>query len=363
MTPRLPLPLALAAALACGLPGCRKSADRAAERDLSARVAVHLSALGSADPAARADAADALVRIGPEALFGLCPFVRQHLHDADERAWRAGYEVEERIALRYQDDPRLDDYYRSLKPVRLPVKTFTLDDAGGVPNAIHRVGVPVTMEFVRVPPGTFIQGSANPGTGVPMAEDMPCTYAPVRKVTLTRAFWVGRDEVTQAQWQAVMGFNRSREQRPHLAVERVSWDEAVEFCRRLSERFPPHRFSLPTEAQWEYACRAGTTARHAFGNRSLYRGDPRLAEGGAFHENRWGLRHMHDRVFEWCLDFYGPYTTAPATDPTGPLSGAERSIRSNYTYCSASEVRCAHRVGFPPGPRHGIGLRCVFPAD
>ena len=219
------------------------------------------------------------------------------------------------------------------------------------------------MEFVRIPPGTFIQGSTNPGTGVPSAEDMPCTYAPVRKVTISRAFWIGRDEVTQAQWEKVMGFNRSREQRPHLAVERISWDEALEFCRRLSERFAPCRFNLPTEAQWEYACRAGTTGRHAFGNRRLDRGDPRLAEGEAFHENRWGLRHMHDRVFEWCLDFYGPYSAAPATDPTGPVSGDERSIRSNYTYCSASEVRCAHRVGFPPQPRHGIGLRCVFTED
>jgi len=331
-----------AAALASGCAGLGGDA-------LSRRGADQLAQLSSPDASVRAAAEAALVAIGPRALRQVCPFIRRHLDDAAEGAWRAAYRVEEQIALRYQDDPHLDDYYRSLKPVGLPAKFVALP--GGV-----------RMELVRIPAGRFIQGSANPGTGVPLAIDMPCNYAPVRKVTISRPFWIGRDEVTQGQWEALMGFNRCRDKRPHLAVDRVSWDEAMKFCRRLSALDPPAEFTLPTEAQWEYACRAQTTSRNAFGNRSRDRGDPGLAEGGPFWENRWGLRHMHDGVFEWCLDWFGPYTEAAATDPTGPITGQTRSIRSNYTYCSAAEFRCAHRVGFPSHPRHGIGLRVVCPA-
>ncbi len=311
-------------------------------------VAGPLADLGAGDAAA-ARARAALVRVGPGALFHVCPYIREHLGDPDERAWRAAVRVEEEIARRYADDPQLDDYYRSLRPVPLPAMLAELP--GGV-----------KMKFLRIPAGTYVQGSYNPGTGVPAAADMPCDYAPVRKVTISRAFWIGREEVSQAQWRALMGFNRSREKFPHLPVERVSWAEGLEFCRRLSRRNPPHQFTLPTEAQWEYACRAGTTSRHAFGNRRLLRGDGRLGEGGAWHENRFGLRRMHDGVFEWCLDFFGSWTEAPATDPTGPPTGLYRVVRSNYRYCSAVECRAAHRAGFPPGPRHGIGFRPVCPA-
>ena len=134
-----------------------------------------LALLDSPDQTVRAAAQDALVETGPSVLFQLCPFIQRRLADPHERAWRAAHAVEERIARKYQHDPHLDDYYDSLEPVRLPVKTVTLP--GGV-----------KMEFVKVPAGTFIQGSDNPGTGIPTAEDMPCNYAPVRKVTISRAF-------------------------------------------------------------------------------------------------------------------------------------------------------------------------------
>ncbi len=314
-----------------------------------AEIARHLERLSSADAAARGAAVEALVEIGPPALFQLCPYIQRHLRDPAEHAWRAAYMVEERIALRYQADERLDDYYRTLRPARLPTMRARLP--GGL-----------TMELVRIPAGAFIQGSGNPGTGVLPAADMPCDYAPVRKVTIARAFWMGRGEVNQAQWESLMGLNRSREKFPHLAVELVSWEGALDFCRRLSRLNPPHRFTLPTEAQWEYACRAGTTSRHAFGNRSLIRGDRRLDEGGQWYENGFGLRHMHNSVFEWCLDWFGEYSRRPAVDPTGPAEGEYRAVRSNYRCCSAVECRSAHRSGFPPEARNGIGLRVVCPA-
>jgi len=316
---------------------------------IDAEVARHLQRLGSPDPAQRGAAAEALVRIGPAALAQLCPYIQRHLSDPDEDAWRAAYMVEEQIALRYQDAERLDDYYSNLRPARLPTMRVKLP--GGL-----------TMELVRIPAGVFIQGSANPGTGVLPAADMPCDYAPVRKVVISRPFWMGPDEVSQAQWESLMGFNRSREKYPHLAVELVSWPEAMEFCRRLSRLSPPHRFTLPTEAQWEYACRAGSTSRHAFGNRSLIRGDRRLIEGGQWYENGFGLRHMHTSVFEWCLDWFGGYSRQAAVDPTGPAEGEYRAVRSNYRYCSAVDCRSAHRSGFPPEARNGIGLRVVCPA-
>ena len=197
------------------LAGCGPTGRR------SAVMARHLAELSSPNAAARAAAAEALVALGPKALFAICPFIQKHLGDKEEHAWRAAYWAEEQIALRYQDDPHLDDYYRTLKPVKLPTTTAKLPGD-------------LMMEFVRIPAGTFVQGSGNPGTGVLLATDMPCNYAPVRRVTLTKSFWLGRDEVSQAQWEAVMGFNRSREEWPTNAVEAVSWDEALEFCRRLA---------------------------------------------------------------------------------------------------------------------------------
>ncbi len=321
----------------------------AGEAESARTEAGHLARLASADPAVRTAAAEALVASGPKALFAVCPFIQQHLGDKAEHAWRDALRVEEQIALRYQDDPHLDDYYKSLKPIKLPTMEAKL------PGRLK-------MEFVKIPAGTFVQGSGNPGTGVLLAADMPCNYAPVRKVTLTKPYWLARDEVSQEQWEALMGFNRSREKWPHRAVEAASWHEALEFCRRLSKLNPPHEFTLPTEAQWEHACRAGGTSRHAFGNAKLLRGDSRLDEGGPWHENRFGLRHMHDSVFEWCLDWFGIYTEEAATDPIGPETGQYRAIRSNYRCCSAAECRSAHRFGFEPDiQRLGVGFRPACP--
>ncbi len=347
--------LLLCFALACGLcstwgrPGRSGRAPAAAD-DTSERIDHLLSQLSSADEAVRSRAAEALVAIGPRALFQLCPYVREHLDDADERAWRAAYAIEEEIARRCADDPHLDDYYNGLKCVKLPRKVVTLP--GGA-----------EMEFVRVPAGTFIQGCRRPGVGMPMACEAGHSYSPVRKVTLTRPFWIMRDEVTQRQFRAVMGYNPSRLKQPHRPVESVTYFQALAFCRRLSAMCAPDEFGLPTEAQWEYACRAGTTGQHAYGNRPLTKGIVMLALDDRVGENLFGLLHMHDGVFEWCRDFFGRYSELAATDPTGPPEGLYRTVRSNYEFCSAPEINAAHRIGWPPEIVHaGIGLRLVCKA-
>ena len=329
--------------------GCGQAGQ--AEPEISRR----LDLLASPDAAVRAAAGDDLAAMGPRVLFQLCPFIRRRLDrgpqpqynavgvpDADERTWRAAYAVEERIALRWQGDEHLDDYYHSLRPVKLPRR---------------RVDLPgdLAMEFVKIPAGTFIQGSQNPGTAIARAADMPCFYAPVRKVTISRPFWLAVDKVTQDQFEAVMGFNRSRAQFPHYPIERVTWYEALEFCRRLGQR-DGRTYNLPTEAQWEYAVRAGGTSRHAFGNAPMMR----LWTEDAAPATRWGLRRVHSGVFEWCLDWYEQYTPEARVDPVGPPEGFYKAVRSSYNNCSAPEVRAVHRMGFMPDIiRHGVGFRPV----
>ncbi|MEI6861954.1 MAG: formylglycine-generating enzyme family protein, partial [Verrucomicrobiota bacterium] len=186
---------------------------------------------------------------------------------------------------------------------------------------------------------------------------------PVTWVRLTQSFWLGRTEVTQAQWAAVMGSNPSYFKGDELPVEQVSWDDAIEFCRKLTEReraagrLPAgYTFTLPTEAQWEYACRAGTTGDYA--------GDIGVMawtienSGGTTHQvgrkqaNGWGLSDMSGNVWEWCLDWVGDYRGGEVTNPRGPPSGSERVTRGGGWGYDAAGGRSAIRHGDEPGVRY-----------
>ncbi len=201
------------------------------------------------------------------------------------------------------------------------------------------LGVPVEttnsigMKFAVIPPGKFMMGSPEDEPG---REDDETRH----KVTLTQPFQMGMHEVTQEQYEKVLGANPSKFKGPQNPVEQVSWDDAVGFCRKLSalptEKAAGYVYRLPTEAEWEYACRAGTTTAYSFGASHAQQGDHSWFKdnsGRATHPvggkktNPWGLYDMYGNVWEWCQDWHGVYPSGAVTDPTGPLSGSSRLYR------------------------------------
>jgi formylglycine-generating enzyme required for sulfatase activity len=197
------------------------------------------------------------------------------------------------------------------------------------------------MEFVYIPQGSFLMGSAVDNKRHKHDENQ-------HKVTISRSFYLGAHEVTQLQYEKIMKTNFSYRQdkskktdTSRLPVERVSWDDAVAFCTRLSEHPDEvnanRRYRLPTEAEWEYACRAGTTTTFNWGDNENLRDEFAWTNSNArYHThnvglkkpNRWGLFDMHGNVFEWCADWYDvDYGDKPLIDPKGPSIGTERVLR------------------------------------
>jgi len=187
----------------------------------------------------------------------------------------------------------------------------------------------IGMEFMRIPAGTFQMGSNDPNA----YND----EKPVHTVRISKPFYLGKYEVTQGQWEAIMGKNPSQFQGgPKLPVESVSWEDVQEFIRRLNAEEGRKSYRLPTEAEWEYAARAGTMTAYSYGD------DARQLEEYAWYQensgkkthsvgqkqpNAWGLYDMHGNVGEWVQDWYGPYTTGAVEDPVGPSSGLFRVNR------------------------------------
>ena len=193
-------------------------------------------------------------------------------------------------------------------------------------------------------------------------------------VTLTKPFYLGKYEVTQAQWKAVMGSNPSSFKGDNLPVECISWHDAKEFCKKLNEiyagKLPAgYQFDLPTEAQWEYACRAGTTTNYSYGDASdaskmnfdgnypfgggakdVYR-EKTVEVGSLGYKNAFGLYDMHGNVWEWCRDWYGAYPGGSVTDPVGPSSGSYRVIRGGSWSRYALNCRSASRSSRDPSYR------------
>ena len=219
-----------------------------------------------------------------------------------------------------------------------------------------------TMEMIYVGPGTFTMGS-------PSSEEGRYGDETQHRVTLTKGFWLGKYEVTQKQWQSVMGANPSYFKGDNLPVENVSWNDCQEFARKVNDA-ARRQFGggsrLPTEAEWEYACRAGTS--------DAYSGTGRLDDMGWYSDNSgskthtvgqkrangWGFHDMHGNVFEWCQDWYGDYG-GNSTDPSGPASGDSRVLRGGGWRGYARLCRSASRRGFNPGyrsNRYGFRLCC-----
>jgi len=231
------------------------------------------------------------------------------------------------------------------------------------PLMVLDLGGGVKMELVLIRPGSFQMGDPSG------ADDAK----PVHKVTITQPFYLGKYKVTQQQWQAVMGSNPSYFKGPGNPVDSVGWEDCKLFLKKLGEKCGgSEKFNLPTEAQWEYACRAGSTTKYCYGDE-----EARLAEYAWFNDNSagrthpagekkpsaWGLYDVHGSLFDWCADWYGGdyYKSSPASDPTGPASGTLHADRGGSWRSLASGCRSGFRNNNSPRPDYLIGLRvaCV----
>ncbi|MEW6747389.1 MAG: SUMF1/EgtB/PvdO family nonheme iron enzyme [Planctomycetota bacterium] len=237
--------------------------------------------------------------------------------------------------------------------------TYRGKNAQGKHEYVHdRTG----LEFVYIEPGTFTMGSPESESGRDSDETQ-------HRVTISKPFLIAKYEVTQEVWQKVMGSNPSHfKQGGKYPVETVSWNDVMEFCKKVA-------LELPTEAQWEYACRAGTTTAFALGatitpDQVNYDGNypygsapkgqyrQKTVAVDTFQPNAWGLYNMHGNVWEWCADWYGDYPSSSVTDPTGPSGGLGRVDRGGGWSGDARYCRSADRYGLDPsGGLSGLGFR------
>ena len=241
-------------------------------------------------------------------------------------------------------------------------------EAGEGPAAISvDVGGGVKMDFVRIPAGQFFMGSPPDEPGREVDEGV------MHRVWINKPFYIGKFEVTQGQYEAVMGQKPSHFDGGDLPVESVSWYDAVGFCEGLGRK-DGRRYRLPTEAEWEYACRAGSSLTFSFGS-----SDEQLSEYGWHVDssqekshvvglkkpNAFGLCDMHGNVWEWCRDWYGKdyYGRGPAVDPQGPATGEHRVLRGGSWQGGAVLCRSALRGWGPPTSIGGhVGFRVVLEA-
>jgi formylglycine-generating enzyme required for sulfatase activity len=208
----------------------------------------------------------------------------------------------------------------------------------------------IGMKFRLIFPGSFLMGS----------DSNRENEKPVHKVRISTAFLIGVHEVTQKQFEMIMGTNPSDFKHPDQPVGNVTWFAAREFCRKLSEHeMGKASYRLPTEAEWEYACRAGTTTDRYWGNHPSEKyaclgdewfGQPEPAVVGSFRPNRWGLFDMQGNVREWCEDRYGEYSCFDQTNPVGPSRGRNRISRGGGSWRSSNHYggNSSYRAGGNP---------------
>jgi formylglycine-generating enzyme required for sulfatase activity len=243
----------------------------------------------------------------------------------------------------------------------------------------------IGMRFVLVPAGTFVMGS-------PLEEKWRSKDEVQHEVVITRPFYLGVFEVTQKQWQAVMGSNPSSFNPEQVGsniddfpVESVSWLDAQVFLEHLTareeEKQAGRTYRLPTEAEWEYACRAGASEYRVFhyGNtlcstQANFNGNypfeaapgpylERPTPVGMYEPNAFGLYDMHGNVWEWCADWYDKdyYPQSPRCDPTGPVAGTDRVLRGGSWDCFGPRCRSAWRNGIEPVSRcEYLGFRVAL---
>ncbi len=241
----------------------------------------------------------------------------------------------------------------------------------------------IGMKLVYIPPGEFMMGSRDTVEEVARKSGGKNTYFthehPQHRGKIITGFFMGSTEVTQGQYREIMGQNPSHFKGEDNPVETVSWNDAVRFCKKLSEK-EGKTYRLPTEAEWEYACRAGTTTPFYTGetistNQANYNGDFAYGNGtkgvyrkrtiavGSFPPNNFGLYDMQGNVWEWCQDWYGKgyYETSPTTDPQGPSAGVYRLLRGGSWSICPWNCRSASRYWNVPFTRNdSFGFRLLL---
>lgn len=221
----------------------------------------------------------------------------------------------------------------------------------------------INIEMVKVEAGSFNMGAT------PEMENPYDSEKPVHRVTLTNNYYIGKYEVTQALWQAVMGSNPSYFKGDDLPVEKVSWDDCQDFISKLNA-MTGKRFRLPSEAEWEYAARGGNknhgyqySGSNILGDVAWYYGNsgPKTHAVGTKQPNELGIYDMTGNVWEWCQDWFGSYSSSPQTNPTGAASGSIRVCRGGSWNYSAGLCRTSYRANNSPDDRFSyLGLRLVL---
>ena len=242
----------------------------------------------------------------------------------------------------------------------------------------HKIGEEKTVEGIRFcwcPPGEFMMGSPASDTERDSSEE------PQHKVKISKGFWLSKYEISQSEWLSLMDSNPSNHKVSDNPVDGVTWRDCQSFVRELNRKNGSrYKFRLPTEAEWEYACRAGTKTPYHFSKKSCFVEinyidnnpnwhsihsvvKPRAAKVGSYLPNAWGLHEMHGNVEEWCSDWYSKeyYRISAKVDPTGPDSGSERVVRGGSWADSLSRCRSASRKGVPPDKVDcGVGFRLLL---
>jgi len=246
-----------------------------------------------------------------------------------------------------------DVIYNYLSISSCSKETLSLQDRTIIENGI---------EFILILAGSFTMGTPDD------EPERDSDESPVHEVTISNSFYIGKYEVTQAQFAALMGYNPSKFKGDNLPVDSVTWPEAVKFCQKLSE-LTGYKYRLPTEAEWEYACRANTTT-------IFYWGDNMDASFGWYKENSkgtthpvgmkkpnpWGLYDICGNIEEWCSDWYSRTYESDEhlTDPQGPESGELRVRRGGCWFHNVHCLRSGNRFFYQPNERHAqIGFRVV----
>ncbi len=221
----------------------------------------------------------------------------------------------------------------------------------------------IGMTFVLIPRGDFIMGS-------PAGAQQRQSDERQHKVTITRRFYLQSTEVTQIQWKSIMGNNPSEFKGDNHPVENISWNDAKAFIEKLNRSEDTDKYRLPTEAEWEYACRAGSPTGYSFGSSDLQASAYAWYSSNSSKQthpvaekkpNAWGLYDMHGNVWEWCEDWYGDYPERHVTDPEGHRRGWWVRIFRGGAWCDdVRNIRSACRDGFEPGYKdYDVGFRVV----